>query len=128
MAPATATDRASAYKTASKAVVTETEPAAPEPSKWNNYDYVGIRVPRERMAPVDYELTETVQYQVSQSAGPKNAAQFFTPIRCSCPHPRRSRHVVIPAQFYTRVARSYSQVEVVIRAWIRGRPNRAWKP
>ena len=66
MAPATATPRASAYKTTSKPVVTETEPAAPEPFRRNDDDYVYIRVPRERMAPVDYRLTDTVQHQVSQ--------------------------------------------------------------
>ena len=69
MAPATPPPRASAYKTASKAVVTETEPAAPEPSRRND-EYVYIRVPRERMAPVDYGLTKTAQHQVSRSAGP----------------------------------------------------------
>ena len=31
------------------------------------------RVPREKMAPMNNGITETVQYQVSQSAGPKNA-------------------------------------------------------
>ena len=40
MAPASATPRASAYKTASKAVGTKTEPAAPEPSRQNDHDYV----------------------------------------------------------------------------------------
>ena len=43
MAPATATPRASAYKTASKAVVTDTQPAAPGPSKRNDDDYVHSR-------------------------------------------------------------------------------------
>ena len=33
-----------------------------------------ISVPREKMAPVDNGLTETVQHQFSQSAGPHNAA------------------------------------------------------
>ena len=74
MAPAAATPRASAYKTASKAAVTETEPAAPEPPRQNDDDYMYVRVPRERMAPVDYGLPETVQHQVSQSTGPQNAA------------------------------------------------------
>ena len=46
MAPATATPRASAYKTASKAVVTETEPAAAEPSVRNDDDYVYICGPQ----------------------------------------------------------------------------------
>ena len=87
MAPATATPRASAYKTASKAVVTETEPAAPEPSRRNDDDYVYIRVPRERMAPVDYGLTETVQHQVSQSAGPQNAAPVPHSVPVQLPAP-----------------------------------------
>ena len=86
MAPATATPRASAYKTALKAVVTETEPAAPEPS-WQNDDYVCIRVPRERMAPMDYGLTETVQHQVSQSAGPQNAAPVLHSVPVQLPAP-----------------------------------------
>ena len=74
MAPASASPRASVYQTALKAVVTKTKPAAPEASKQNDEDCVYIRVPRENMAPVDNGLTETVQHQVSQSAGPQNAA------------------------------------------------------
>ena len=58
--------------TASKAVVTETEPA--EASTQNDDNYVYIRVPREKTMPVDNGFTETVQHQVSQSAGPQNAA------------------------------------------------------
>ena len=69
MAPAS-----SGYQTASKAVVTKTEPAAPEASTPNAEGYVYFRVPREKMAPVDSGLTETVQHQVSRSAGPQNAA------------------------------------------------------
>ena len=87
MAPATATPRASAYKTASKAVGTETEPAAREPSRRNDDDYVCIRVPRERMAPVEYGLTETVQHQVSRSAGPQNAAPVFHSVPVQLPAP-----------------------------------------
>ena len=74
MAPASATPRVSGYQTVSKAVVTKTEPAAPEASTQNDEDYVYIRQPREKMAPVDNGLTETVQNQVSQSAGLQNAA------------------------------------------------------
>ena len=55
-------------------MVTKTEPAAPEAFTQNDEDYVYIRVPREKMAPVDNGLTETVQHQVSHSAGPQNAA------------------------------------------------------
>ena len=62
MAPASATPRASGYQTASKAVVTKTEPAATEASTQND-DYVYIRVPRENMATVDNGLTETGQHQ-----------------------------------------------------------------
>ena len=87
MAPASTTPQASAYKTASKAVVTETELAAPEPSTQNDDDYVYIRVPRERMAPVDYGLTGTVQHQVSQSAGPQNAAPVFHSVPVQLPAP-----------------------------------------
>ena len=87
MAPATATPRASAYKTAPKAVVTKTEPAAPEPSKRNDGDYVYIRVPREKMAPVDYWLTDTVQHQVSQSAGPQNATPVLHSVPVQLPAP-----------------------------------------
>ena len=35
----------------------------------NDDDFVHIRVPRERMAPVGYGVTETMQYKVSHSAG-----------------------------------------------------------
>ena len=48
----------------------ETEPAAPDVSTQNDDDYVYIRVPGEKMSPMDSGLTETVQHQVSQSAGP----------------------------------------------------------
>ena len=87
MAPATATPRASAYKTSSKAVVTETETAAPKPCRWNDDDYVYLRVPRERMAPVDYGLTNTVQHQVSQSARPQNAAPVLQSVPVQLPAP-----------------------------------------
>ena len=87
MAPATDTRRSSAYKTASQAVVTEIEPASPEPSRRNDDDYVHIRVPRERMAPVDYGLAETVQHQVSQSAGPQNAASVLHSVPVQLPAP-----------------------------------------
>ena len=106
MAPASATPRASAYKTASKGVVTETEPAAPEPSTQNDDIYVYIRVPRERMAPVDNGLTETVQHQVAQSAGPQNAAPVLYSVPAQLPDLRRSSRVVIPAPFHTRVSQS----------------------
>ena len=53
MVPASATPRANGYQIASKAVVRKTTPAAPEASTQNVY----IRVPREKMAPVDNGLT-----------------------------------------------------------------------
>ena len=74
MAPASATPRASGYQTASKPVVTKAEPTAPEASTQNDEDYVYIRVPREKKAPVDNGLTETAQHQFSQSAGLQNCA------------------------------------------------------
>ena len=73
-ASATPTAGASGYKTASKAVATGTEPAAPAASTQKDDDYVYIRVPWEKVAPVDTGLTETVQHHVSQSVGPHNAA------------------------------------------------------
>ena len=85
MARASATPRAGAYKTASKAVVTETEPAAPEPSRQNDDDCVYIRVPWEMMAPVDYGLTETVQHQVPHNAGPQNAAPVLHSVPVQLP-------------------------------------------
>ena len=71
---ASATPRVIAYMTASKSVVTEIERAAPDSSTHNDDDYVYIGVPREEMAPVNNGFTETVQRQVSLSAGPQNAA------------------------------------------------------
>ena len=56
-------------------MVTKTEPAAPEASTQSNNVY--IRVPREKMAPVDNGLTETVQHQATHSAGPHNAAPVY---------------------------------------------------
>ena len=74
MARAFATPRAIGYQTASKAVVTKAEPAAPEACMQNDDDHVYICVPREKMAPVDNGFTEAVHNQVSQSAGLQNAA------------------------------------------------------
>ena len=85
MAFESATPQASAVKTAAKAVVTETELAAAEPSTQNDDDYVYIRVPQERMAPVNYGLTETVQHQVSQSAGSQNEAPVLHSVPVQLP-------------------------------------------
>ena len=59
-------------KIAPKAVVSKTEPAAPEASTQNDDDYVYIRVPIDKMAPVDNGFTETVHHQISQIAMPRN--------------------------------------------------------
>ena len=56
---------ASGYKTASKAVVTGTEPAAPAASTQKDDDYVYILVPRGNVAPVDTGRTETVQHHAA---------------------------------------------------------------
>ena len=85
MPPASGTTRSSGYQTASKVVVTETEPAAPKSSMQNDDDYVYIRVPREKLAPVDNGLTETVQCQVSPSAGPQIAVIYSVPVQPPAP-------------------------------------------
>ena len=87
MTPAPATPRAGGYQTASNAVVTRTEPSAPEASTHNDDDHVYIRVPRENMAPVDNGLTETVQHQVSESAGPQDAASVLHSVPVQPPAP-----------------------------------------
>ena len=88
MAPesATPTAGASRYKTASKAVVTGTEPTATAASTQKDDDYVYIRVPRE-VAPVDTGRTETVQHHVSQSTGPQNAAPVLQSVPVQLPAP-----------------------------------------
>ena len=55
-------------------MITRTKPAAPEGSTQNDEGYMYIRVLREKMVPVNNGLTQTVQHQVSQVAGPQNAA------------------------------------------------------
>ena len=87
MAPAYATPTAGAsgHKTASKAVVTGIEPAAPAASTQKDGDYVYIRVPREKVAPVD--TGETVQHHVSQSAGSQNAAPVLQIVPVQLPAP-----------------------------------------
>ena len=74
-------------------MVTETKPAFPEPSRQNDDDYVYIRVPRERMTPVDYGLTETVRPRVSESAGLHNAAPVphSVPVQLPAPASQQSR-------------------------------------
>ena len=65
------------YRTASKARLTKTEPAAPEAPTQNDKDYVYILVVREKMVPMDTRLTDTVQHPVSQNAGPPNVAPLL---------------------------------------------------
>ena len=61
--------------------------AAPEASTQNDDHYEYIRVPREKMAPVNNGLTETVQHQVSDSAGPQNAAPVLHSVPVQPPAP-----------------------------------------
>ena len=68
-------------------MVTGTEPAAPVASTQKDGDYVYIRVPREKVAPVDTGLTETVQRHVSQSAGPQSAAPVLQSVPLQPPAP-----------------------------------------
>ena len=68
-------------KTASKAAVTVAQPAA------NDDGYVCIRVPKEKIAPVDTGLIETVPHHVSQSAGPQNTAPVLDSIPVQLPAP-----------------------------------------
>ena len=59
---------------------TATEPASPAASTQNGDVYVYIRVPREKLVPVDTGLTETVQHHISQSAGPQNSVPVQAPV------------------------------------------------
>ena len=90
-ASATPTAGASGYKTASKAVVTGTEPAAPAASTEKDDDYVYIRVPREKVTPVDTGCTETVQHNVSHSAGLQNADPVLQSVPVQLPVPASQR-------------------------------------
>ena len=115
MAPASATPTAGAsgYKAALKAVVTGTEPAAPAASTLKD-DYLYIRVPREKVAPVDTESTESTMFL--RALGRKMPHQSFSQFRCSYPHPRRSSVFEITVPFRTRVSRSCSLAGLAIRA------------
>ena len=101
MTPASATPTAggSGYKTASYAVVTGIEPAATAASTQKVDDYVYIRVPRQKVAPVDTGRTETVQHHFRRALGRQMTHQSFNQFRCSCRHPRRSSVLEIPAPF-----------------------------
>ena len=50
-----------------------------------------IRVPREKVAPVDTGRTETVQHHVSQSAGPQNAAPVLQSVQAPTPASQKCR-------------------------------------
>ena len=86
-ASATFTARAREYKTASKSVVTGTEPAAHTASTQKDDNYVYIQVPRKKVAPVKTGRTETVHHNVSQSAGPQNAAPVLQSVSVKLPAP-----------------------------------------
>ena len=90
-ASTTPTAGASGYKTASKAVVAGTQPAAPAASTHKDGDYVYIRVLREKTAPVDTRRTETVQHHVSQSDGPQNASPVRQSVMVQLPAPASQR-------------------------------------
>ena len=66
--------------------------------------YAYISVPRERMAHVDYGLTETVQHQVSQSAGPQNAAPVLHSVPVQLPAPASHSRGDSIAISYARVS------------------------
>ena len=64
-----------------------------------------------------------VEKRFPKALGHMMQHQFFTTLRCSRRHPHHSSGVEIPAPFILHVSRFYNLVEVVIRAWIRWRPN-----
>ena len=66
-------------------MVTGTGLAAPAASTQNDDDYVYIRVPWEKVAPVDTGRTETVQHHGSQSAGPINSAPVLLSVPLHLP-------------------------------------------
>ena len=84
---ATPTGGASGYKTASKAVVAGTEPAAPAASTQTDDDYVYICVPRAKVAPVDTGRTETVKQSISQRPGPQKFAPVLQSVPLQLPAP-----------------------------------------
>ena len=121
----TPTTGASWYKTASKAVVSGTEPAAPEASTSKADYYVYIRVLWEKVAPVNTGRTETVQHHVSKSAEPRNSAPVFQSLLVQLPAPVSQQWLGDSSNV------SYARVPVLqpggssgIRAWIRSTPDR----
>ena len=73
-----ANNRARGYKTASRGVATEAEPA-PETTTQKHSLYVYMRVLRWKMAPLDNSLTDTMQHHVFQLARQQYAAEV---LRC----------------------------------------------
>ena len=126
MAPASATPTAGAsvYKTASKAMDTGSEPAVPAASMQKDDDYVYIRVPWEKVAPVDTGRPETVQNHVSKSAGPQNAAPVLQSVPVQLPAPASQPCLEDSGTIRTHVSWSCSLVGQAIRASIRWTSNR----
>ena len=119
MAPAFATPTAGAsgYKTASNAVVTGIEPAAPAASTEKDDDHVYNCVPREKVAPVDTGRNETVQHHVQERWAAK--CRTSPSISSSAAAGTRVSAVSwmeIPALFRTRVSRSCNLAGLAIRA------------
>lgn len=75
------------YKTVSKYVATQTEPAAPAAGLRHGGNYVYIPVPRQRVAPIDAGVTTTAQHAMSHNAGPHGLAQarHSVPVRFRAP-------------------------------------------
>ena len=95
-------------------MVTGTEPAATAASTQKVDDNVSISVPREKVAPVDTERTETVQHYVSQSAGPQNAVPLLQSVSVRLPAPA-SQHRIGGSQSILYEP-SYSLADLAIRA------------
>ena len=117
-APASATPRASGYQTASKVVVTKTEPVAPKASTLNDDDYVYICVPQHKRVAADIGLTKTLQHQVRETLVHTKQHQFFTPFRCSRQQPRHISGVEIPASFSPRESLPCTLADLVTESWI----------
>ena len=79
-----------------------------------------IRVPREKVVPVNTERTETVQRLVSQSTGRRNAAPVLYTVRVQLPAPVPQQCLGDPGTIsYARVSvlqpgrRGYTSVDAV---------------
>ena len=129
MAPVSATPRASAYKTASNVVVTETN--LPRLNHLRSMTMTTCTFAcrgngrRQRIM----GSPRRCRTRCLRALGRRMQRQFFTPFRCSCRHPCRSSRVVIDSITISYVRVSVLQPGgVVIRAWIRWGPNRTWRP